>query len=425
MNKSQFPYYTVIVNEGSGCLFQPATEDYSYVLTAKHVLNNDINIIQRQTIDNDGKLQIEGIEIIGEPYPHPIKEKDAAIFKVKPVSGIENLLRADISITNRDEYYLCGHPEARKNKAYSFRDNKLKIEQKQQYGYIEAELSKPALHHEVVGQSGGGIIKVEESCLLLVGVQKRMSTDDENESLGRIEFAPLSFFDEIIANTPNELALLYPPYVVSFTKLTKEIFQLENLIAKRSLIQNELNVIAHQLCIDFSPEKILGLFGNSFLAFNCNPSLINHKELWVSFLELLIINQLHSNQKLTYNELALLHKKRKLLFVDTDEWTKKLEDIYRSDLSDIEKGGTVVICATREKITNKVEISADELPLCDISVSLSEMNISNTIKNPFEDIKLTNLYKFQDHIIKNVITYKSATAMTIKKILKNETENIL
>lgn len=425
MNKNQLPYYTVVVNRGSGCLFQPASEDYSYVLTAKHVLNNGPNIIERQTIDSDGNLNIEDVEIIGKPYIHPDANKDAAIIKVKPINGIDGLLRGDLPLNDNINCFLCGHPKSRDNDAFSFRENELKIEHTKQHGYIEGELSRAALHHEVVGQSGGGIIKIEESCFLLVGVQKKMATADENESLGRIEFAPLSFFDEIIANYNDELAPLYPPYVLSFKKITDEIFTLDNLITKRDLIQNELNVIARQLCSDFSPEKILELFGNSFLAYNCNPSLINHKELWVSFLELLTINQLHADNKLTYDELTLLHKKRKLLLVDTDAWTKKLEDIYRSDLSDVEKGGTVVVCATREKITNKVEISADELPLCDISVSLSEMNISNTIENPFEDLKLANLYKFQDHIIKNVVAYKNATGITIKKILKDETGNIL
>ena len=30
-------FYSVKVNNGSGCLFQPETKDYSYILTAKHL----------------------------------------------------------------------------------------------------------------------------------------------------------------------------------------------------------------------------------------------------------------------------------------------------------------------------------------------------------------------------------------------------
>lgn len=424
MNKNKLPYYTVIVNSGSGCLFQPASDDYSCVLTAKHVLK-DNNIITRQTLNDAHDVILEKLEIIGSPFIHEDTNKDAAIFKVKRVNDIESLLRDDSLEYNSEKYFLSGHPLSRINNDYSFRDNKLELTQPKEYGYIEATLAVPALHHEVIGQSGGGIIKIEDSCFLLAGIQKKMTTKDDTESLGRIEFSPLSFFDEIIEKNSDELAPLYPSYVASFSKLTNEIFTLENLIVKRELIQNELRVIAGKLCNDFSPEKILEIFGDSLLAHNCNPSLINHKSLWISILELMTINQLHSEKSLTDCELKDFHKKRKLILVDTDAWTKKLEDIYRSDLSDVQKGGTVVVCATRESKTNKVEISADELPLIDISVSLREMNISNTIDNPFEDLKLANIYKFQSHIINNVAAYSGANTMTIKKILKDETENTL
>ena len=38
MEKDDFKLYSLIVGEGSGCFFQPMTTDYSYILTAKHVL---------------------------------------------------------------------------------------------------------------------------------------------------------------------------------------------------------------------------------------------------------------------------------------------------------------------------------------------------------------------------------------------------
>lgn len=35
--------HSVIVGEGSGVLFQPATTDYTYILTAKHIFFNTID----------------------------------------------------------------------------------------------------------------------------------------------------------------------------------------------------------------------------------------------------------------------------------------------------------------------------------------------------------------------------------------------
>ncbi len=43
------PKFTVKVEGGSGCLFQPINDEYSYVLTAKHVItgNNSPSIIRQ------------------------------------------------------------------------------------------------------------------------------------------------------------------------------------------------------------------------------------------------------------------------------------------------------------------------------------------------------------------------------------------
>lgn len=425
MKKDLLPNFTVKVDNGSGCLFQPVNMAYSYVLTAKHVVKGNQPIIQRQTLDRDGELIVENLEIIGVPYFHSDINKDVAIIKVKPVQGIADLIRDDNYQDDSDDYYLCGHPKAREDGDFSFRENNLQIEHRQEYGYLEAELSRAAIYGEVTGQSGGGIIKIEDSCFLLAGIQKRMAEPDERETLGRIVFAPIHFFDEIISENEEELTPLFPPYIASFARITNDIFKLDSLLIKRQLIQNELKFIAGQLCDDFTPQRILEIYGDSFLAYNTNPSLVNHKKLWISFLELLTVNQLHVENKLSYEQLNSLHKKRKLLFVDTDVWTKKLADIYKSDLSDVEKGGTVVVCATREEIPSKFEITAEELPLCDISTPIREMNISSTVTDPFKDLKLINLYKFQSHIINNVIAYSDATVNNIKEILKNETDAIL
>ena len=419
------PKYTVKVEGGSGCLFQPINDEYSYVLTAHHVISgNNAPSIIRQNLDENGNVINETLEIIGEPFSHSDNNKDAAIIKVKKVADIDPILRADLSSENREGFYLCGHPNSRVNNAYSWRENKVSIENKKQYGYREAELSRIATRSEIVGQSGGGIIKIEESCFLLAGIQKQMTVSDAQETLGRIDFMPLSFFDEIIEENENELSKLFPPYIGSFERLLNEIFPLPNLIVKRSLIQNELKRIATELCNDFSPATILEMFGEQFLVHGTEKSIINHKQLWLSFLEILSINQLHSVEKLTLEELKVLHKKRKLFIVDTDKWTKKIEDIFKTNLSDIEKGGAIVICATNEIETTKTEITSEEI-LFNISAIPDENNISNTVGKPFEDLRLINIFKFQSHIIQNAMSYSQMTVMNSNEVLRNTTNGII
>ncbi len=419
------PKYTVKVESGSGCLFQPINDEYSYVLTANHVLSgNNAPLIIRQNLDENGNVINETLEIIGQPFSHTDKNKDAAIIKVKKIAGIDSILRADLSSENREGFYLCGHPNSRVNNAYSWRENKVSIENKKQYGYIEAELSRVATRSEIVGQSGGGIIKIEESCFLLAGIQKQMTVSDAQETLGRIDFMPLSFFDEIINENEDDLSKLFPPYIGSFERLLNEIFPLPNLIVKRSLIHNELKRIATELCNDFSPATILEMFGEQFLIHGTEKSIIHHKQLWLSFLEILSINQLHSLNKLTLADLKELHKKRKIYIVDTDKWTKKIEDIYKTNLSDIEKGGAIVICATNEIETTKTEITSDEI-LFNISTIPDESNISNTVGKPFEDLRLINIFKFQSHIIQNAMSYSQITVLNSNEVLRNTTNGVI
>jgi hypothetical protein len=150
------PKFTVKVEGGSGCLFQPINDEYSYVLTANHVISgHNAPSIIRQNLDENGNVINESLEIIGEPFRHSDNNKDAAIIKVKKIADIDSILRADLSSENSEGFYLCGHPNSRENNAYSWRENKVSIENRKQYGYIEAELSRVATRSEIVGQSGG------------------------------------------------------------------------------------------------------------------------------------------------------------------------------------------------------------------------------------------------------------------------------
>lgn len=422
--KDELQFFTVKVANGSGCLFQPLNSEYSYVLTAKHVIEGVENIeIIRQWIQEDGIKVENQLEILETPYVHSNPDKDAAIIKVNKVERIESLLRSDLNSVEKENWYLCGHPDSRENNSFSYRKNKLKIENPVEL-YIEGEIERNVNHSEVVGQSGGGIIKFEGSCFLLAGIQKKMAVEDEDETLSRIHFAPLSFFDEIIEENKENLSPLFPPYIGTFSVLLQEIFPFPNLIIKQELIRNTLLAISQKICDGADMDKIFKENGQQFLV-NGTPSHIKyHKSLWKSLLEFFTIIKLYE-ETVDVNDLASINKKRKILIVDTDMWTKKLEDIYKSDLSQIEKGGTIVICATNESETNKTEISSEELVILDISIPIDKMNISNTIEDPFNDLRLVNIFKFQHHIINNTLQLANINGTNSKTKIKELTDGII
>lgn len=422
------PKFTVKIEGGSGCLFQPINDEYSYVLTANHVIsgNNTPSII-RQNLDENGNVINETLEIIGEPFRHSDSNKDAAIIKIKKIDTIETLLRDDILPENIDGYFLCGHPNSRRNQNDSFRLDEITILQTKQHNYRESKSKQPIIYNEVVGQSGGGILKVEDSCILLAGIQSRMAAEDGKETLGRLVFMPLSFYDEIIAQNEDELSKLFPPYIGSFERLLNDIFPLGGIqvtYAKKTLIQNELKVIAKNLCKEFTPQKIIEIYKDSLLVSGTDIGLINHKALWISFLELLSINQLHNEQKITLNELKNIHKSKKLYFTDSKEWIFKLEDIYRSDLSEVEKGGLIVIGSTFD--TKPTTIELDKGFIGDIcTVPNREMYINNTVTEPFNDLTIVHIFKFQKHVIDNYREFTAITAANSLQKIKDVTKGVI
>ncbi|WP_459211987.1 ABC-three component system protein [Aquimarina rhabdastrellae] len=416
--------FTVKIANGSGCLFQPLSDNYSYVLTAKHVIEDEENLeIIRQFINIEGQQINEEIDILEPPYLHSDPNKDAAIVKVKKVKNLTPILRVDLNSIEKNNWYLCGHPESREENNFSYRKNKLALLNPVN-NYIEAEIEKNVNHSEIVGQSGGGIIKIENSCFLLAGVQKKMAAKDEQESLSRIHFAPLTFFDEIVEKNKDKLSQLFPPYIGTFNFLLKEIFPLPNLLVKADLIKQTLNSISKKVCEGAKPEKIINDYTGDFLVKGTPKHIIYHKTLWKSLLEFFTIIKLYE-EDIALNDLASIHKRRKMLIVDADKWTMKLEDIYKSDLSEIEKGGTIVVCATNEVETNKTEILPDELVVIDISTPIDEMNISSTVEDPFRDLRLVNIFKFQDHVINNAFELASINSINSKSKIKLLTDGII
>ncbi|ESU28723.1 hypothetical protein FLJC2902T_13150 [Flavobacterium limnosediminis JC2902] len=426
--KDDLQYFTVKVANGSGCLFQPLNSEYSYVLTAKHVISDveEIEII-RQYIKEDGSREDEIIEILESPYLHGDPDKDAAIIKVKKIDGLEGLLRVNLNTTEKENWYLCGHPDSRENNGFSFRKNKLIIVNPVEF-YIEAEIEKNVTHSEVIGQSGGGVIKNESSCFLLAGIQKMMAVDDDDETLSRIHFAPLSFFDEIIDDNSDKLSKLYPPYFASLEIILNDIFPLPGLqltTQKEELLKNQLKRIAKDLSMSFSPQAVLELYTDSILAYGTNKSYISHKQLWIAFLELISINQLQvKDGSLEFDDLLEIRKKHTLVFLDCDDWVKKLDLIVKSDLSSLEKGGAVVVSSTRDTKPTTVELEADYIQdIC--TVLPEEMTISSAVAKSAEDIKIVHIYKFQKHIIDNYKSFKNVTSGNVKQIMIDETRNVI
>jgi len=53
------------------------------------------------------------------------------------------------------------------------------------------------------------------------------------------------------------------------------------------------------------------------------------------------------------------------------------------------------------------------------------MNISNTIVDPFNDLSIIHIYKFQKHVIDNYRAFSKITSANSKITLQNATKGII
>lgn len=415
--------FAVQVNDGSGCIFQPMSDTESYILTAKHVIEGkDTQTITRKLLI-DNKLII--IEIppdkIKGVYPHPVDDIDAAIIVVEKIQNLQPLLRTEITDV-RQGWYLSGFPNCRSDQEDNLVNFKIEIYNEGEFGYIEAELNNRQTYGEVVGMSGGGIIKEDGGAYVLTGIQKQMANKEEHEILGRVRFMPLSFFDEIVAK--YNLAILYPSYIRCFSSLLENIFPLKNYVYNKDTIRNTLKVIAKKISAITSPKDILDVQGDNILI-NGQAKFEKYKELlWQTYLELLVINQVHSLNDLSKEETENLKKKQKFLFGKSTEWTELAEDILKSNISDVEKGGKIIINVDGDSEPNLVELPKGML-LNITNVPSSEMRIHKSVTSPYDDLSFIHIYKFQKHIIENQDKFSADNIETILKKIQNETANII
>lgn len=255
-----------------------------------------------------------------------------------------------------------------------------------------------------------------------------MVARDNVESLSRIVFAPLSFFDEIIAENNEKLSALFPPYFASLEIIHEEVFPLTGILLtpqKEELLKNQLKIIAKNLCEVFRVQDVLDFYKDSIIANGTDKSYVSHKQLWIAFLELISINQLSIfDRDLTFEDLRAIRKKHNLIFIDCNNWVKKLDLIMKSDLSSVDSGGYIVVSSTKDTKPTTVELDTDYVQdIC--SVPAEQMLISSSVTKVAEDLKIIHIYKFQKHIIENFNSFRNINVSNVKQTIIDETRGII
>jgi hypothetical protein len=338
MDVNDLKRYTVILDEGSGILFQPLDETKTYILSAKHifytVIPNDRGSDTKELKKNinctfsDNQNELNEIEIINKEnyFEHSDENVDAAILILNENLGL-NQIFIDEKTTGFNGFNLTGYPES-KRKADDKYDKQL-ISDLNSYNdsLISLRLVVNHLDHEQIsGFSGGGIIKINGDCLLLAGIQSKTPNGPCN---GEIQVVPIKRFNEIVIE--NDLSKLLPNFLSNIEELKKIITTFDQTVPT---LKPKLQIAFRKQFREVKCDLIEIYQSNYINKLSISNSGLNSKQFWVSFLEYALIISLLEESDFNEELLLQMNKKRKFIYSDSDKDIYGLyEDIllYASD----------------------------------------------------------------------------------------------
>jgi hypothetical protein len=426
---------TVIVEDGSGVLFQPMTESYSYILTAKHNLYNDIDfgsylypkdLKDLNIVFYDGTvLNNELEEDVLAKFEH--QSLDIAILKIKKRDFITSF-RNNKNINNSDEFKFYGF-SGYKRTYLNFVDRISHFtlivgDQIILNKEIIVRNSESFTQEDILGCSGGGVFKEFNDDFLLIGIECRMdacSTSERNNR--RLRFITIDAFDEIIANNSSELEPLYPPYMGSFDLLVENIFLLNEYEEKRDFVRNRLKYLARTYSNELIPIAIKQEFEDELLINGFDINNITDNELWQMYLEFVLLSLIIENKEnITIDKIKEIYKKRKILFAKADRWIELKEDILKSNLLGLQKNGTVFIACNGNRRPNKVDLCNSIINISQ-PPQLEEMRIDQGMDYSV-DLKYKHIYAIEKLLLDNEDKFASATGTNIDEILKEVLQDV-
>jgi len=230
MNQDNIKEYIVCLNGGSGVIFQPSEDNHTYILTAKHVLNNIADNpyngfahIDYFTAAANEFTHIEPFQLVeGTNYfPHPDANIDLAIITVDRIPCPTNLVTIQHVKPDSGQYKLVGFPSVRRvgtpQSVNWIRLDNLTVGAERAHGKREGTVENNATRNELIGASGGGIFTIRDGHLYLAGIQNQITA--AQEAMGRVEFTPISHFQNIVDIPGCNLETIQPFYLKNFSFL--------------------------------------------------------------------------------------------------------------------------------------------------------------------------------------------------------------
>lgn len=404
--------YVVIVNNGSGCIFQPMDIGYSYILTAKHNLLDEGDQLKMLTRFEQNGASWTAREIPFQPlalgqnyFPHP--QLDIAIITVPRIQGVSSIYRSDeLNEQMNAGYALLGYPATRRqanlaNKSLWFRSDAITQIMGHNDNAREFTLAGNANQEEVTGQSGGPVLILHQNNVMIAGIETNMARAF-GENMGRAEFFPLTSFDEIIDQNPDTLCQLLPAHLSCFSFLMDEAFDLDagfsqnNIAGIKAFLLDKARSVTQS---GAAPHIIKKQFAKRLLIAEQKEEILQGKEIWKIWLEFITVMQIIQDRIIAEKDLEDLFNTVRLLHSDSDkDWSSELSNIAYSDYLGLADEGTVVISTRKPPARDDQYIIDGNIPLIASARKTRErhkLKINDGKIFPFDHYKFVHMDYFK------------------------------
>jgi hypothetical protein len=346
--------YCVMVNGGSGVLVNAMTQDYSYVLTAAHVIRKKIDEIAVLELDDITVLDYQGhklqvLAVLIDPAPHDTKAAsyDCAILKVEYQAGVLQSSFAASRLPQLADLVLVGYPKTERGSADQIKHydgHKTSVVNKLVILTVNGVPSKSTID----GMSGGGVYHIQDGSPFLIGVEFQMDGTGEEQHYGRVQCHSLVRFEEIIRACKS--AQMVPAHLECFSRMREMIFAF-NVIDQNNVHQLKvaLEDFANSLITVGIPPpyEVMKQYDLQLLVDSKRPDELKTQELWVAYLEFLVISALMDNVGTADADyIKSIERKRRLLYTsDGANWVSRLEELLKTARKHLDKDGTLIIAS--------------------------------------------------------------------------------
>jgi hypothetical protein len=386
--------HTIKVNDGSGVLVQPADANYSYIVTAKHVISNGQEILTPQEISASTSV---GVTI---DIAHVLcDELDLAILVTSQRMDSE-LMKCVDAIYRDDAVVLAGYPATRRGSGNETRDFR-GIISKVSGNLFTVEINAFPGHEDLDGVSGGGIHREINGDVFLCGILSGLEGNSVAEHHGKVECISVMQIDMLIGQ--HQLKPLIPTFLTCFSYSVPTSFKFDR-VGSENNVQFARQTL-HQFADDLrqnhlpNPLQILEKFENKLLIDSSPKQDIHNEKMWSAFLEFVVINAIVDKcSEVTVEYLEESSKSRRFLFTaNKGNWQANLLNIFKSDLKGLKKGGVIIVSTGDYNGMHEISNNSLQNLVTNISrVHSKELKIDSGIKNPVREFRLHHLAGLHD-----------------------------